>query len=283
MLKNTARSRQADCLYFLAQAGFATLRHFEESGIITGATRHGKTRFLDDLITLKAIERVRIKSPFNVGSRVAFFLTRKGAEMLAELERLEIEDLRYSTTAISDYNREIIRAEFPHKEAYVSALIALAKYLEQTDYRIGRMFHYYDRRHENTTLEIDGKRFRPDGIVFVEPSEPDMPVYRYVLEIHRHSDRKKIIGQLKQHARAYLAGSFHKRFGDGAHFVFSIYCQENVHIVKSVIDELRNDPDTWYVMERYFVFAELEHLKADFAKSCAYFGSSKKPLPSSKK
>ena len=49
--------------------------------------------------------------------------------------------------------------------------------------------------------------------------------------------------------------------------------------MRQVIETLKQDAESWRYMERFFLFAELEALKADFYGACAYFGGVKKPLP----
>ena len=174
----------------------------------------------------------------------------------------------------------MIRADFPHKEAYVSALIAFERYLESTEYQIIEYQHYYDRKMGSTSIEIGGRRFRPDGLMSVDPIVPSRPSYAFIVELDRHSDRKKIVQQLKRHVDAFKQKGFADKFGQGKpHFVLSIYVAENVVAMQQVIDTLKQDPETWPYIERFFMFAELEALRSDFYEACIYFGGSKKPLP----
>jgi len=216
-----------------------------------------------------------------------YYLTKKGAEFIAEADGIEVETVRYvplrgGIVKAADGGKEesLIRADFPHKEAYVSSLIALERYLEGTEYQVAQSRHYYDRKIGGTSIEVAGKRFRPDGLVILKPLVPSQPQYSFVIELHRHSERKKIIAQLKRHVDAYKTGGFAGYFGKGnPHFVLSVYAAENVDVMRQVIDTLKQDADTWPYMERFFIFAELEALKSDFYGACAYFGGAKKPLP----
>ena len=70
------------------------------------------------------------------------------------------------------------------------------------------------------------------------------------------------------------------RFGiDYPYFVLSVFTAENTAVMRSVIDELQTEPDTWAYMRKLFMFAELNELMADFYGACAYFGGDKKPIP----
>mgnify|MGYP003375342900 CR=1 FL=1 len=201
-----------------------------------------------------------------------YYLTKKGAVLLAELDRIDLAEISYTIhkggiqRAQDGGEVSIIRADFQHKERYICAFLALSQYLENTDYEINMAHHYYQLAGDRgTTLELDGRNFRPDGIVFSRAITTKKPIYTYVVEIHRHSDRKRIIQQLRQHVHAFQAGSMAARFGiDYPYFVLSVFTAENTAVMRSVIDELQTEPDTWAYMRKLFMFAELDELMADF-------------------
>lgn len=279
--------RRIDFLRLLTRTGFASTRHLAESGLIANATEYSQSKFFKPMLDQLLIGRMMVISPYGIGKRVMYYLTKKGAEFIAEVDGLEAESVRYVPlrggivkAADGGKGESLIRADFPHKEAYVSTLIALERYLKGTEYQLTQSRHYYDRKSGSTSIEVTGTRFRPDGLVILKPLIPSQPQYSFVIELHRHSDRKKIIAQLKRHVDAYKTGGFAGYFGKGnPHFVFSVYAAENVSVMQQVIETLKQDTDTWRYVERFFVFAELEALKSDFYKACAYFGGAKKPLP----
>ncbi len=279
--------RRIEFLRLLTRTGFASTRHLAESGLIANATGYSQSKFFKPMLEQLLIGRMMVISPYGIGKRVMYYLTKQGAELIAALDGLEIETIRYVPlkggivkAADSGKDENLVRADFPHKEAYVSVLIALERYLGGTEYQISQSRHYYDRKIGGTSTEVGGKRFRPDGLVVLKPLIPTQPQYSFVIELHRHSDRKKIIAQLKRHVDAYKSGAFSSYFGkENPYFVLSVYAAENVAVMRQVIDTLRQDTEAWPYMERFFLFAELEALKLNFYSACGYFGGVKKPLP----
>lgn len=276
---------QADFLRLLGRTGFATNAHISMMEI--GTPKNSKHYLTKTLLDGLLIGRVMIAAPFGMGRKVMYYLTKKGAAMLAELDGIDLANISYTMhkggiqRAQDGGEVSIIRADFQHKEHYICAFLALSQYLESTDYAVDEAYHYYQLSGDRgTSLELDGRNFRPDGIVFSNAITPKKPTYAYVVEIHRHSDRKRIIQQLRQHVHAFKAGSMAARFGiNYPYFVLSVFTAENTAVMRSVIEELQTDQDTWAYMRKLFMFAELEELKGDFYGACAYFGGDKKPIP----
>ncbi|MBI3713344.1 MAG: hypothetical protein HY253_10340 [Burkholderiales bacterium] len=287
MIDTHITPRRIDFLRLLTRTGFASTRHLAESGLIKNATTYSQSAFYKPMLDQLLIGRMMILSPYGIGKRVMYYLTKKGAQFVADADGLNLDNLRYFAlkggivnAASTGAEEGLIRADFPHKEAYVSTLIAFERYLENTEYQIAEYQHYYDRKVGSTSIEIDGRRFRPDGLIVVDPLVPSLPRYAFIVELHRHSDRKKILQQLKRHVDAFKQKGFADKFGQGKpHFVLSIYAAENVAAMKQVIDTLKQDPEIWPYVERFFMFAELDALRNNFYEACIYFGGSKKPLP----
>lgn len=271
---------QLEFLRLLKRTGFATNKHLEQVSIGKNPTKNSQSHLTKGLLSSNHIGRVNVVSGYGIGKRVMYFLTKKGAEFIAEIDGTEPENTPYITGKQGE-EIQIIRADFPHKEKYISCFLALEQYLENTDYFMSDTFHYYQRNKGGTTLNINGKNFRPDGIYFIDSINPEQPKYTYIVEIHRHSDRKKIISQLRQHVEAYLIGSMKNRFNiNYPYFVLSIFAGENIAIMRSVIEELAQDEKTWMYMQKFFLFGELDSIiEQGIYESFAYFGGTKKPFP----
>lgn len=276
--------QQTELLRLLAQTGFVTNKHLEQAQI--GHIRNSRHHLTKRLLDGRYIGRVMHSSSYGIGCRVMYFLAKKGAELIADIDGIPIEDISYTKakggihTAKDGGEVSLIRADFPHKEAYISVFIEVIKYLERTDYTLSDYKHYYQLKGDKkTTLILKGKNFRPDGIVFCESFEADAPKFMYIIEVHRHSERKHIIRQLRQQVEAIKEKSVQKRFGiDYPHFVLSVFTDENLTAMRGIIEELKNTPD-WAYLERFFMFARLEDIKTDFYSGWAYFGGEKKPVP----
>lgn len=279
--------KRIEFLRMLTRTGFASTRHLAESGLIGNAMSYSQSAFFKPLLDQLLVGRITVVSPYGIGKRVMYYLTRKGAGLVAEADGLDVETVRYvplrggiAKAADGTKDESLVRADFPHKEAYVSVLIALERYLDRTDYQVTGYQHYYDKKRGVPTFELGGKRFRPDGLVKVGSHVSGTPQYSFAIEVHRHSDRRKIAEQLLRHAHAIKEGAMGPHFGKGnPHFVLSVYAAENVAAMRQVIETLKQDRAMWPYFERFFLFAELSELTADFYGACGYFGGQKKPLP----
>lgn len=277
--------QQTEFLLLLSKTGFLTNKHLEQLQFakLKNSNHYLTKRLLDG----RYIGRVMVSSSFGVGRKVMYFLVKKGAELVAETYNLPIESLSFSPlkggiyTAKNGDEVSIIRADFQHKEAYITAFLAFEQYLQGTDYQIIDYKHYYQLKGDrSTTLQVHGKNFRPDGIWFCESIDKNAPNFVYVVEIHRHSERKHIIRQLRQQVEAIKEKSVQNRFGfTHPYLVLSIFTDENIKPMQGVLEELKQSED-WQVIEKFFLFSRLEDLiNIGFYDGFGYFGGVKKPIP----
>lgn len=276
--------QQAEFLLLLSKTGFLTNKHLEQVGFarLKTSNHYLTKRLLDG----QFIGRMYVVGGFGFARKVLYFLAKKGAELVSETYNIPLENLCFSTlkggiyTAKNGEEISIMRTDFSHKEAYISAFLAFEKYIQYTNYVIADCRHYYQLKGDkSTTLTLKGKNFRPDGIWFSESIEPNKPKFFYIVEIHRHSERKHIIRQLQQQVEAIKERSLQKRFNfEHPYVVLSIFTDENLTNMKGVLEELKNYPD-WDIIQNFFMFARLEDLKEDFYNGLVYFGGINKPIP----
>lgn len=276
--------QQLEFLKLLSMTGFLTNKHLEQIHFakLKNSNHYLTKRLLDG----GYIGRVMVSSGFGFGRKVMYFLVKKGAELVAEAYNEPLENLSYSPlkggiyTAKNGDEVSIIRADFLHKEAYITAFLAFHLYLQSTYYECTKYRHYYQLKGDRgTTLKVDGKTFRPDGIWFTESLTPNAPKFVYVVEIHRHSERKHIIRQLRKQVEAIKQKSVQNRFGfEHPYLVLSVFTDENLIAMRGILDELKQSDD-WQIMEKYFLFARLGDLVADFYSGLGYFDGNKKPIP----
>lgn len=275
--------QQLEFLKILSTTGFLTNKHLEQIGFakLKNSNHYLTKRLLDG----GYIGRVMISSGFGFGRKVMYFLVKKGAELVAEAFNLPLESLSFSPlkgkiyTAKNGDEVSLIRADFVHKEAYITAFLAFSMYLKNTDYELTDYKHYYQLKGDKgTTLKLNNKAFRPDGIWFTESTDKSAPNFVYVVEIHRHSERKHIIRQLRQQVEAIKQKSVQQRFEfEHPYLVLSIFTDENLTAMQGVLAELKQSED-WEIMQKFFLFARLEDLLRDFENGIGYFGN-KKPIP----
>lgn len=278
---------QIKLLRLLTRTGFATNKHLAQMQI--NRLKNSNNYITDRLLKGNYIGRVMINASFGTGRKVMFYITKKGAKFIAENDGIAMENLAYTTysggikKAHIDGDVSLVRTDFAHKERYISTFLALENYLENTDYLISNFYHYYQLKGDKgTALTVNGKNFRPDGIIFCKPIIPNKPTFAYVIEIHRYSDRRRIIIQLLQHIEAIKQQSLKSRFGfDKPYFILSVFTDENLTVMQSVIKELKTF-DEWQYIEKFFIFAKLDDLLENFYNGAYYFGGNKKPLPPQK-
>lgn len=278
---------QLKLLRLLTRTGFATNKHLAQMQI--NRLQNSNNYITDRLLKGNYIGRVMVNASFGTGRKVMFYITKKGAKFIADNDGIPLESLAYTTysggikKAHIDGEVSLVRTDFAHKERYISTFLALENYLENTDYLISNFYHYYQLKGDKgTALTINDKNFRPDGIVFCEAITPNKPTFAYVIEIHRHSDRRRIIMQLLQHIEAIKQQSLKARFGfDKPYFVLSVFTDENLAVMKSVITELQTFEE-WQYIQKFFMFAKLDDLLQNFYAGAVYFDGSKKPLPPQK-
>lgn len=275
---------QMDFLRLLTRTGFATNQHIDQMEIIK--LKQSNSHLTKRLINSNYIGRVLISAEFGTGRKVMYYITKRGAKMVAESDNIDLSELVFTTysggikKAHVDGEVSLVRTDFTHKERYISTFLAIERYLQKTTHLMGDFFHYYKTKGNNgTALALHGKNFKPDGILFCEPTNPKKPTFAYVIEVHRHSDRKHIIKQLLKHVEAMKFESFQQRFGhDDPYFVLSIFTDQNLSVMRSVIDELQTY-DEWEYIERFFMFGKLDEILKDFYNGFAYYGGEKKPFP----
>lgn len=276
--------QQTEFLYLLSKTGFLTNKHLEQ--VDFAKLKNSKHYLTKRLLDGKYIGRLMVSSSFGVGRKSMYFLAKKGAELVSETYNLPLESLSFSPlkggiyTAKNGDEVSIIRADFIHKEAYICAFLAFEKYLQSTDYDLTDYRHYYQLKGDkSTTISVNGKNTRPDGIWWATSHEAGAKDFVYVVEIHRHSERKHIIRQLRQQVEAIKEKSVQKRFGfEHPYLVLSIFTGENLTAMRGILDELKSTED-WAIIEKFFLFAHLEDLQGDFYGGLGYFGGVKKPVP----
>lgn len=276
--------QQTEFLYLLSKTGFLTNKHLEQ--VDFAKLKNSKHYLTKRLLDGRYIGRLMVSSSFGVGRKSMYFLVKKGAELVSEAYNLPLESLSYSPlkggiyTASNGDEVSIIRADFIHKEAYICAFLAFEKYLQSTDYTLTNYRHYYQLKGDKSTaISVNGKNVRPDGIWWATSHEAGAKDFVYVVEIHRHSERKHIIRQLRQQVEAIKEKSVQKRFGfEHPYLVLSIFTGENITAMRGILDELKSTED-WAIIEKFFLFARLDDLISDFYKGLGYFGGSRKPVP----
>lgn len=276
--------QQTEFLYLLSKTGFLTNKHLEQ--VDFAKLKNSKHYLTKRLLDGGYIGRMMVSTGFGFGRKSMYFLVKRGAELVAEAYNLPLESLSYSPLKGGIYKAtdgnevNLIRADFIHKEAYILAFLAFEMHLQNTDYALTDYRHYYQLKGDKSTaISVNGKNIRPDGIWWATSHTAEQKDFCFLVEIHRHSERKHIIRQLLTLVEAIKQRSVQNRFGTNyPPLVLSVFTGENGAVMRGVLDELKQS-EHWAIIEKFFLFAKLDDLMTDFYKGLGYFGGTKKPVP----
>jgi hypothetical protein len=155
-----------------------------------------------------------------------YALTEYGAEKVAELNGLEVSQVRYPVGKIQYVN------DYYHREAYIDFCIEADKWASQKEGReVLSLSHYFDKtgahrkgvpmRSVNRLVASDEiGEIEPDGLFFADTGSKKRAL---AVEVHNNTDTKRVIQQLAKHTHAINTGVISKRFNhDKASFVLSV-------------------------------------------------------------
>lgn len=201
------------------------------------------------------------------------YLTQKGALLLADLHRVSIDDIPYPVKI--QFSRDYF-----HRVKFVDLHIALRRYAQDTGQDLLFFDAYFDtqgnQRQRNsqliraTQVQLEGKFIVPDGNFSLLMKDGQTRLFS--LELHRGNDTKRIIEQLKNHARLIEQDLLPTKYAHPfSNYVLSVY--ENPQIMRAVQSRV---PETPLLSEysEHFLFNAAETLEGDFSEGWHYFDES---------
>jgi hypothetical protein len=215
------------------------------------------------------------------------YLTKHGAEELATMYKLPLEEFRYPTGAVQFGERMA-----KHRFAQVDFHIGLRMWAATRGAQVGVSDMDFDvsgsRRGGNfeplTSIEIRGSA-RPiiaDGVF--SASLNDTPIL-YALEIHRTTQTKQVYTQIKRYMDMLENGDLSFKYGvEFPAVVCSIHTLDNV--LRGVKKHLMATPD-FAAFKHLFYFNTTEQLAVDFSEGWEFadgepadpFPKAQNPLP----
>ncbi|MDO8606144.1 MAG: hypothetical protein Q7R40_06385 [Phaeospirillum sp.] len=196
-----------------------------------------------------------------------YTLTKHGAELVADMDRLEVADIRYPVGGIQYAN------DFDHRAAYIDACIAFDAWVAADERReCLETRHYFDKIGANRAgsnrlrsvcrVDLPHHRFIvPDGLAFFDTGTKKRAV---ALELHRFPDVGRIVKKLVNHIPALDMDAYPRAFGhEAAGRVLNIFCDAKAAV--RVMDRLLDVPG--FRGSRAFqlmAFNSLDSVKADF-------------------
>lgn len=202
-----------------------------------------------------------------------YYLTENGAKLLAEIYRIDYNDIDYPKGGIQ------FSSDYSHRINFIDFHISFRRWAERHDKEVDFFYSYFDKTGSqragkvrsmaktrvllNRTVYVqqENKPFIPDGLTRYEDGEKNRLV---AVEIHNGVHSKRITEQLLDHLEAIQQGLFSEKFGHKtANFVFSVH--ENQSTLDSVKKRLLQRPEFKPFMP-LFLFNMQAQAKADFRK-----------------
>lgn len=173
--------------------------------------------------------------------------------------------------------------DYFHRCEYVFAHIYLRRWAQQSGAEIDFFNHYYqadDDRPEarGRPPSVNQVTWNPQRNAVATPDGLCGITYKgrsrlFVVEMHRHTDTKRVIDQLYRNMRAGAAirAKFPEYETANDPFVMSLYTEAN--IMRAVQKRIRENP-TFAPVLKGIVFARLDDLQTDFAAAWRYADNS---------
>jgi len=180
-----------------------------------------------------------------------YYLTAYGVQVLAEIQRISVDDIEYPKGGIQ------YSSDYSHRLHFINFHIRFKQWAKQQKKKVEFFHSYFDkigsqrvgkvRSTAKTSVQLKrsvykqlkNKVFIPDGLTRYQDGNKSRLV---VIEIHNGTHSQRITQQLLDHLEALQQGLFsHKYQHDKANYVLSVH--ENISTLNSVKDRLMNRPE----------------------------------------
>lgn len=205
-----------------------------------------------------------------------YFLTKAGAQVLAEFERRDVSEIAFPAGGMQ-YTRDL-----DHRRDYIDYLISFHRWIEAVEGDILDERHYFDfvgsnrkgtQSRAETHVEFSGGYIVPDGLAHFHALGKARAV---AIEIHRHTTPKRCAVQLRKHMEAIKERAVMDRFGiEHASLVLSVSADQG--LFERVRARMLEVPD-WRHFAPLFRFATVEAVRADFGRAWVYADGTPAPF-----
>lgn len=193
---------------------------------------------------------------------IVYYLTRRGAEALAEFHRTDISEIPYPKSV------NFFKKDFEHRQRTVDFHIALRKWVSLNNASIHFADCYFDSTGNNRTggkanalkaktrVELSNGFIIPDMIysVVLENGKPCLSA----LEIHNGRDTGRFIRQMERHIQSLKEGSVTDHYHmNVACFVLGIFEHESIR--NASLNHLQQRED-WNLFQKFIGLETLDNL-----------------------
>ena len=200
-----------------------------------------------------------------------YFLTEKGAKIVAENLDTPLDSIRYPNRSTTEFKND-----YNHRVATVSTMISFVLWAENQGYEIDFFDTYYDkvgsqRKSETgvqskTRLDLPNQtNISPDAIIKYDGNDKS---YLFCIEVYNGKDTKRVIEQLRKLSYATFEGIPSKKY-DHPKGNRNLILFEHESYIQATIDRIKQDPylSQFEGLERFFYFKSIEAVKNDFGRS----------------
>lgn len=255
-------------LVALAWFRFLTAQQFVRLGVAASDT------VMRDYVFARLEKRARpLAKSKKIGSWLpkVHYLTKHGAEELADLYRLPIEEFPYPKGQVQ-FGELFARHRFAQVDFHIGLVQWLQHYessqlkFAHMDFDIAGSRRGGDFKKASEIILPDSDRpVIADGIFGIETPN-DLRLY--VLEIHRTTQTKAVGIQIKRYMDVLESGAVSFKYGvQSAPTICSVHMKDNV--LRGVKAELMNTPD-FAIFKEAFVFNTAEQLAVDFSEGWTF-------------
>ncbi len=259
---------QAAILEHLARFRFLTTDQMQSLGINTGKSKAHLYRILAALCDAPAL--VEKYAPKPIHGKGTFpnlhYLTRKGAETLAELTQGNVADYKYPKGKVS-VSRMLV-----HMTRCIWCEVHIRNWAKANNHFVSFYFNDFDTEGDNRTgkggklrklTRVDlanGERLIPDAVF--QLTDPDGTPRLFLLEVHNEMRSRRIQDKLAQYREAIKEGAIQRQF-HYAHSPRVLTVFEGAEHIGYAASAMQRS-GLFRGWEPYFYSKTLEDLRGDF-------------------
>lgn len=203
------------------------------------------------------------KIPHRTGTTAKFYLTKKGMQVLTELDNLDEDEI--------DYPKGIIYAQTQdekHRTTTIDIQIELDIACQEKGIESLLCVRYFDTTGNNrvdrnlaskTAIIYEGKKTLKADLVFVLDIQKQKELY--LLELENGRDTKKAVEKCINHGKAILKGSANERYNFKKGYR-TLWVFEHESILKATLDRLNKDV-FFDRLKEYFLFKSLAQIEKE--------------------
>lgn len=252
-------------LYNLAKYRFNTVKQFQRLGVSSQVAHISKT--LKVLRETNLIDRTGFAFTAKIGKMPdLYFLTPKGAKVVAESQRVDIESIQYPKSS-----NTLFQHDYLHRITTIDLQIAFDVWANGT-FEVEPLFFdtYYhkvgsQRNQEETgklraktQIELsDGSHFTPDAICRFTQKGKDTIC---CIEVHNGQDTTRLSNTIKGHLKAISDNAVQRAY-DYKRLNYVLIVCERKEVMRKVIERINENIDLSNKVDKFLLFKTTDQIE----------------------